>query len=268
MSHQAVLILQSLVGIFMIVLGIYGIFNAFRRDTFRNDELNLNAQRSTDLLSSSIGTSYNNRKHLMSANSTSFDENDIMYDDNSYFIRQGEASLSLADIGANHTHPTAVTTRSMSNETEVFQIDDNDFDEKDNTVENMKERTKITTEVPQSPIDQQQQVVHTRKGSRAIACLMGILQGVAGPGGVLGILPAVQLHNYAFAYTYLASFCITSMAGMGSFASLYGTCTNKISQGNLRIEFHLDCFSAAVSIIVGVLWLCLLYTDNLHMVFR
>jgi hypothetical protein len=267
MSHQAVLILQSLVGIFMFVLGTYGIFNAFQRDKLRNDELNLNAQRSTDLLSSSMGTFSNSRKHFKSANSTSFDENDIMDDDDSYFIRQGEASLSLADIGAKHTH-SAAATRSMSNETEVFQIDDNDFDEIDNTLENMKEHTKITTEVSQSPIDPQQQGVHTRKGSRVIACLMGILQGVAGPGGVLGILPAVQLHNYAFAYTYLASFCIMSMVGMGSFASLYGICTNKISQGNQRIEFHLDCFSAAVSIIVGVLWLCLLYTDNLHMVFR
>ncbi len=43
-----------------------------------------------------------------------------------------------------------------------------------------------------------------------------------GPGGVLGVLPAVELHAWDKALLYLASFCLTSILVMGAFAGLWG----------------------------------------------
>jgi hypothetical protein len=38
---------------------------------------------------------------------------------------------------------------------------------------------------------------------------------VAGPGGVLAVLPAIQLNDYRQALVYLAFFCVTSALTMG-----------------------------------------------------
>lgn len=57
---------------------------------------------------------------------------------------------------------------------------------------------------------------------RALALVVGCVHGVAGPGGVLGVLPAVELHAWGPAMTYLFSFCITSILVMGAFAGLWG----------------------------------------------
>lgn len=43
-----------------------------------------------------------------------------------------------------------------------------------------------------------------------------------GPGGVLGVLPAVELHAWDKALLYLFSFCLTSIVVMGAFAGLWG----------------------------------------------
>jgi hypothetical protein len=42
---------------------------------------------------------------------------------------------------------------------------------------------------------------------------------VAGPGGVLAVLPAVQLNDYRQALVYLAFFCVTSALTMGECSS-------------------------------------------------
>jgi hypothetical protein len=43
---------------------------------------------------------------------------------------------------------------------------------------------------------------------------------VAGPGGVLAVLPAVQLNDYRQALVYLAFFCVTSALTMGKCISM------------------------------------------------
>lgn len=95
---------------------------------------------------------------------------------------------------------------------------------------------------------------------------MGILHGVAGPGGVLGILPAVQLQNLSLAYTYLASFCISSIITMGVFASLFGVCTERLSRIT-NLELQIECFSAALCTSIGAVWLSLSFTGKLDAVF-
>lgn len=106
--------------------------------------------------------------------------------------------------------------------------------------------------------------------TKTLAITAGIVHGLAGPGGVLGVIPAVQLHNARLASVYLASFCLSSTFTMGCFAVLYGSCSSRLasSRGQHRNrEFLIECVSACLSLFVGVLWLFLLSIGKLEDVF-
>lgn len=96
---------------------------------------------------------------------------------------------------------------------------------------------------------------------------IGIVHGVAGPGGVLGVIPAVQLHNPWLSTVYLGSFCVTSTLVMGCFAAMYGECSSRVSQNSETLAFRMEVFSASLSVLVGCLWLILLYLGILDEVF-
>lgn len=100
-----------------------------------------------------------------------------------------------------------------------------------------------------------------------VSICIGIVHGVAGPGGVLGVIPAVQLHNLFLSVVYLGSFCVTSTFVMGAYAAGYGMCSSRLSANNRRFEFRMEMFSALLSVLVGLLWLTLLYMGKLHDIF-
>ena len=105
---------------------------------------------------------------------------------------------------------------------------------------------------------------------RSMATVAGIVHGLAGPGGVLGVIPAVQLHDARLASLYLATFCASSTVTMGTFALLYGNgsaCV--VGGGGLQgqREFIIESLSALLSILVGLLWLALLSLGKLDDVF-
>jgi len=100
-----------------------------------------------------------------------------------------------------------------------------------------------------------------------LSICIGIVHGVAGPGGVLGVIPAVQLHNMFLSVVYLGSFCVTSTLVMGAYAAGYGMCSSRLSANNRRFEFRMEMFSALLSVLVGLLWLTLLYMGKLHDIF-
>jgi hypothetical protein len=144
-----------------------------------------------------------------------------------------------------------------------------------------------------------------RISTRTLAVCAGIVHGLAGPGGVLGIIPAVQLHSGKLATIYLTSFCLASTLTMGQFAILYGTCTNRlgaaaaaaagsrqtvqrvqeqqgqgaasmsstaaavspVNHSNTQCEFLIEVISAFLSILVGITWLTLLSIGKLEDVF-
>jgi uncharacterized membrane protein YfcA len=126
----------------------------------------------------------------------------------------------------------------------------------------------------------------SKLSTRTMAILAGILHGLAGPGGVLGVIPAIQLQNGKLAALYLFCFCTTSTITMGIFAAMYGSFSSSLTMeqqpegGNCRPfltdcnlpsprirEFQIECASAGLSILVGVLWLVLLALGKLDAIF-
>ncbi|KAL7473971.1 hypothetical protein ACHAXS_014241 [Conticribra weissflogii] len=109
-----------------------------------------------------------------------------------------------------------------------------------------------------------------------LALATGIVHGVAGPGGVLGVIPAVQLKEARLALLYLGTFCLTSTLVMGGFAAFYGRVSEwmaGVGEGNAggngagsRI-FQVEVGSSSLSIIVGIVWLTLLSMGKLEEVF-
>ncbi|KAG2782849.1 hypothetical protein JG687_00009755 [Phytophthora cactorum] len=102
---------------------------------------------------------------------------------------------------------------------------------------------------------------------KCTALLVGIVHGIAGPGGILGVLPAVGLHDTVKSCTYLGSFCITSIATMGIFAAAYGEATGRLGERSELLAFRISIFSSMLSVIVGVLWLVLAAIGKLQEVF-
>jgi len=115
----------------------------------------------------------------------------------------------------------------------------------------------------------------SRVQARTMAVFAGIIHGLAGPGGVLGVIPAVELHSSKLAAIYLGTFCISSTLTMGAFSTLYMTCSSRlVAAGRHRSadaitsrEFWIESLSASLSILVGVAWLILLSIGKLEDVF-
>ena len=63
---------------------------------------------------------------------------------------------------------------------------------------------------------------------------MGLLHGVAGPGGILGVLPAVEMQHWQSSTLYLGTFIITSTLSMGLFAACYGEFTRRLGKAPPR----------------------------------
>lgn len=92
---------------------------------------------------------------------------------------------------------------------------------------------------------------------RMVSFSIGILHGVAGPGGILGVLPAVEMQNWMSSAIYLGTFVCASTLSMGGFAALYGEITKRIGATQQSLDFALRVFSSSMSIIVGTIWFVL-----------
>jgi hypothetical protein len=110
--------------------------------------------------------------------------------------------------------------------------------------------------------------MHDPFTQRVLSFSIGLLHGVAGPGGILGVLPAVEMRNWRSSVLYLGSFILTSTLSMGTFAALYGEVTKRLGATAESVELALSVFSASMSIIVGTIWLVLSLLGKLQRLFH
>ncbi|RLN44608.1 hypothetical protein BBO99_00003649 [Phytophthora kernoviae] len=95
----------------------------------------------------------------------------------------------------------------------------------------------------------------------------GTAHGLAGTGGILGVLPAVILNDWIKSSAYLGSFCVSSIIAMGGFAALYGEVTGRMSRFSDSSLVRVGIFSSCVSLTVGIMWVILVSTGTLDEVF-
>ena len=236
--HGVTKFFESLVGVFMIGLGVYGIRRALekrRKEVYGNvEEVLLPDSTSEDdvELAQEVPRSSSTQEHDVEKE----DDMEVPPVSDSYHNHVGsEGALPLQTIP------------SESGEIETSELypalpeqDSSDGNRRCNLAQ--------------------------RVSTKTMAIWVGIIHGLAGPGGVLGVIPAVQLHDLKLATIYLGCFCISSTFTMGIFAATYGVCSARLGQGTQR-GFQIECISASLSILVGVVWLTLLSMDKLEDLF-
>mmetsp|Transcript_35325 Transcript_35325/g.46639 ORF Transcript_35325/g.46639 Transcript_35325/m.46639 type:complete len:344 (-) Transcript_35325:106-1137(-) len=99
---------------------------------------------------------------------------------------------------------------------------------------------------------------------KAIAFGVGVIHGVAGPGGILGVIPALEQNSWAKAMYYLCFFTTTSTIIMGLFSAIYGEITARMGGSSVVRLYHLNVLSSLFSLVIGVAWVILLPFGILH----
>jgi len=96
---------------------------------------------------------------------------------------------------------------------------------------------------------------------KAGSALIGFVQGIACPGGLVGMAFLKQYTQLEIVF-FFATFFATTMLAMGSAAMLYGVLTQRYV---LSSTFALKVYyaSCALSLVLGTLWIILTATGNL-----
>jgi uncharacterized membrane protein YfcA len=104
----------------------------------------------------------------------------------------------------------------------------------------------------------------TLSKEKLLSLITGILHGLAGTGGVLGVLPAILIENKEKSAAYLTTFCISGIITMSIFSAIWGEISKKATRKLGKIILGT---SSLLSVIIGFLWIGLLATDQMDVVF-
>lgn len=103
---------------------------------------------------------------------------------------------------------------------------------------------------------------------KIIAFVIGTVHGIGGPGGVLGVLPVVELNDWSASGLYILSFVVSSTLCMGAFAACYGEVTKRLGATADAVEFYINIFSCSLSVIVGLVWFVMSINGKLELLFH
>ena len=94
-----------------------------------------------------------------------------------------------------------------------------------------------------------------------LAVLAGVVHGAAGPGAILGVLPAMALRDYSLVLGYFCGFVGAVVVAMGAFAAGWGAGTRALGRrGGARVARGLAMCSSVLCVVVGVAWAALSVT--------
>ncbi|KAL7558997.1 hypothetical protein ACA910_010876 [Epithemia clementina (nom. ined.)] len=202
-------VFDAIVGIFMISLGAYGIFKA-RRNKYRSLKNTYGGRLSEasigdDVYGDPTDLFEDPRDPPLMHTRLSFPEPSTQYfaDEPDLVEQQQQQQLSATPSSYQHGH------LANSGEPEIPRGDIHGGAGTGDNVSNSSGAPATT---------------------RFLACGAGIVHGLAGPGGLLGVIPAVQLHSIKWTTLYLTTFCVISTVTMGLFAALYGSCSRCLAQ--------------------------------------
>lgn len=281
---------DSLVGLFMIALGSYGIFGSVKtyrekhnkrdRDllmactagmTTTDTEIRLTPRGSP--MTGGSGTSNGINKGIMMVETSTAPINGEVNGLHSTSTEKHYSAVN--DVGDHKTFNTKGNTTSLNplqddEESALFSVDAKQSSLNDNK----HNYSSIAQEPPEDGAtalddghnhgDVAQNCswcpfidMHDPYTQRIVSFLIGLLHGIAGPGGILGVLPAVEMQNIQSSFLYLASFILASTLSMGAFAAIYGEVTKRIGATAESVELGLNLFSNIMSIVVGAVWFIL-----------
>ena len=107
--------------------------------------------------------------------------------------------------------------------------------------------------------------VNKMKNATCYSVLIGIVHGISGTGAVLGILPAITLHDSKKTSVYLISFFLSSLVTMGIYAITWNRINSFVkdkSKINLY-NFYSQFVMSTITLGVGILWLSVSFTVGL-----
>lgn len=256
--------MEFIVGVFMIFLGFYGLYKVYYNHAMEHNHQLLEPETQEDENISTIGFVKDDDE----ANITSSIFLSQTYHHQELFEQDVFEDVSINNDLENCEDVDLENEVNLEKEDNKSKESDSFDANEDNESSSITSRHSITFAFIYSSTPKwYRDLVQSPHITKLWAFLIGIIHGVAGPGGVLGVIPAVQLHNFLLATIYLGTFCLTSIVVMGLFALSYASCTNYLAKTCHITKFTIQLFSALLCIAVGVAWCVLILTGTMDHVF-
>eukprot|EP00548_Thalassiothrix_antarctica_P006689 CAMPEP_0194135600 /NCGR_PEP_ID=MMETSP0152-20130528/5704_1 /TAXON_ID=1049557 /ORGANISM="Thalassiothrix antarctica, Strain L6-D1" /LENGTH=335 /DNA_ID=CAMNT_0038831919 /DNA_START=90 /DNA_END=1097 /DNA_ORIENTATION=- len=260
------------VGIFMVAFGSYSLLanlynNKKRKCTETKEEESNHTMKNLDCNDSSLATSLPTIFFSDKRNSNNDNKSYQILVNNNEYLSHTELENEKSQTSSLHSDEECLSFPVATNYGSVVSLDHKNNNYHDgilvhNDHHHGVEGSHSHVHLPKNYHDDDNFIK-----KQFLSVCIGIVHGVAGPGGVLGVIPAVQLHNLWLSIVYLTSFCVTSTLVMGCFAASYGMCSSRLSRQSDVVAYRIKMFSAFLSLFVGFLILILLYMGILDKIF-